>query len=345
MKHPIIALKHIDNLWFQVTGTLCNIACAHCFNGSGPGVKTFGFLTIDRVRDELETAISVGLKAIFFTGGEPFLHPQLLEMLRLSLDAAPTTVLTNGTLITDRTADELAKMERGTRYSLEIRVSLDGYTEERNDAIRGRGVFCRALDATRRLSQRGILPLVTVVRTWSEEEELTTLAGFVRTLRQAGYSKPRIKILPSLPLGRELTRAQARVASAHSAVASLAREQENQQDASLARPADAIPDESLLTEEMLVGFDLDLLMCSNSRLVTDRGVWVCPLLVEMPDARLGDRLRTAVPHYELRHVACTSCYHYGTICGNVSAQIEGPADATTAPDFSPARFKPSVLSG
>ena len=75
---------------------------------------------------------------------------------------------------------------------------------------------------------------------------------------------------------------------------------------------------------MLEGFDRDLLMCSNSRIVTDRGIWVCPLLVLMPDARLGMDLAHARTSYRLAHNACVTCYRYGTICGNVSALIEGP---------------------
>lgn len=302
MRHPVVALKHLDNLWFQVTGTLCNIACTHCFNSSGPNVRTFGFLSLERVRTELETAASTGVKEVFFTGGEPFLHPDLLEMISLSLESAPTTVLTNGTLINDRIASQLAVIEGKARYSLEIRVSLDGYTEEMNDAIRGAGVFGRALAAIVRLSRHGLLPLVTIVRTWRDEEELATLAGFTRTLEEAGSSKPRIKVLPTLLLGRELTR--------------------------MRQGAGAGGERALLTEDMLTGFDLDLLMCSNSRLVTDRGVWVCPLLVEMPDARLGSNLNSATTEYELRHSACHTCFQYGTICGNINASIEGPVIAS-----------------
>ncbi|MGH9358686.1 MAG: radical SAM protein [Terriglobia bacterium] len=296
MKHPVIELKHLDHLWFQVTGTLCNISCTHCFNNSGPNVRTFGFLSLGHVRQELNVVARQGVKEVFFTGGEPFLHPELVEMLSLSLACAPTTVLTNGTLINDRMADRLATLERESKYSFEVRISLDGYTEAMNDAIRGPGVFRKVLDATERLSRRGILPLVTIVRTWSEEAELSTLAGFARVLKHAGYARPRIKVLPSLPLGRELERSP-------------------------------IQDEALLTEELLQGFDLDLLMCSNSRVVTDRGVWVCPLLVEKPDARLGAILSDAATDYALRHHACVTCWHYGSICGNVSAQIEGRGHA------------------
>jgi len=295
MNFPEITLTHLDNLWFQVSGTLCNIACTHCFNNSGPNVRTFEFLSLETVRAEIESATRVGVKEIFFTGGEPFLHPQLPEMLSLSLDHAPTTVLTNGMLINERIADRLAEIEQAARYSLEIRVSLDGYTEEMNDAIRGKGVFRSALRAVARLSRRGLLPLVTIVRTWADEEELRTLAGFSATLREAGYARPRIKVLPALPLGRELER-------------------------SAGAETDA-----LLSEEMLEGFDRELLMCSNSRIVTDRGVWACPLLVEKPDARLGATLADASPDYALSHNACVTCYHYGTICGNISSLIEGPA--------------------
>jgi len=65
-------------------------------------------------------------------------------------------------------------------------------------------------------------------------------------------------------------------------------------------------------------------MCSNSRLVTDHGVWVCPLLIEQHDARLGTTLDEAASSYELRHQVCVTCWRYGTVCGNRSAFIEGP---------------------
>jgi MoaA/NifB/PqqE/SkfB family radical SAM enzyme len=300
MKHPRVELAHLDALWFQVTGTLCNLACIHCFNNSGPKVKTFDFQSMEQVQRELAAAVRAGVKEVFFTGGEPFLHPQIVEMLEASLHHAPTTVLTNGTLLNERMADRLAELEWRSRYSLEIRVSLDSFDERVNDALRGPGVFRRVMEAVARLNRRGLLPLVAVVRTWSEAEERDVLPGFERVLQEAGYQRPRIKILPAIPLGRELVR----FGAAH--------------------------DEPYVTEEMMQGFDRDLLMCSNSRIVTDRGVWVCPLLVEMADARLGESLEDARQDYELRHRACFTCYQYGTICGNVSAQIEGTGAVTDA---------------
>jgi len=304
-----VELGHLDNLWIQVSGTRCNIACRHCFNNSGPSTSlgagpretTFGLMTLEQVNRAIAAAAARGVREIYFTGGEPFLHAQLLEMVACALTVAPTTVLTNGMLIGDRIADTLADLATAARYSLEVRVSLDGYTEQMNDAIRGPGVFRLALAGAIRLARRNLLPIVTIVRTWDDADELAMLAGFARMLRDAGCDRPRIKVLPALPLGRELTR-----------IAGLQRDE-------------------CVTTAMLDGFDRDLLMCSNSRLVTDRGVWVCPLLVEQPDAQLGTTLDEAGRSYELRHQTCVSCWRYGTICGNVSANIEGP-DITPAPE-------------
>jgi uncharacterized Fe-S cluster-containing radical SAM superfamily protein len=304
-----VELRHLDNLWIQVSGTRCNIECRHCFNNSGPSTSlgagprqtTFGLMTLEAVNRAIAVAAARGVREIYFTGGEPFLHAQLLDMIACALTVAPTTVLTNAMLISDRIADTLADLAIAARYSLEVRVSLDGYTEQMNDAIRGPGVFRLALAGAVRLARRNLLPIITVVRTWDDADEPAMLAGFTGMLRDAGCDRPRIKVLPALPLGRELTR-----------VAGLQRDE-------------------CVTTAMLDGFDRDLLMCSNSRLVTDRGVWVCPLLVEQPDARLGTTLDEAGSSYELRHQTCVTCWRYGTICGNVSAQIEGP-DITPPPE-------------
>ncbi len=295
-----VELRHLDNLWIQVSGTRCNIECRHCFNNSGPRETGFGLMTLEAVTQAIAAAAARGVREIYFTGGEPFLHAQLLEMIACALTVAPTTVLTNGMLVSDRIAETLADLATAARYSLELRVSLDGYTEQMNDAIRGPGVFRLALAGAVRLARRNLLPIITVVRTWDDADEPAVLAGFTRVLRDAGCDRPLIKVLPALPLGRELTR------------------------------IDGLQRDECVTTAMLDGFDRDLLMCSNSRLVTDRGVWVCPLLVEQPDARLGTTLDEAGSAYELRHQTCVTCWRYGTICGNVSAQIESP-DITPAP--------------
>ena len=76
--------------------------------------------------------------------------------------------------------------------------------------------------------------------------------------------------------------------------------------------------------EMMENFDAGLLLCSHARLVSDRGVHACPILLEAPDARLGDSLYASLQPYPLRHHACLTCYQYGSICSNPTG---GPRDA------------------
>jgi len=71
---PSIALSHLDDLWFQVAGTLCNLTCRHCFISCSPHNHSFGFLSLDTVRRVLDESVELGVKEYYFTGGEPFLN-------------------------------------------------------------------------------------------------------------------------------------------------------------------------------------------------------------------------------------------------------------------------------
>lgn len=68
----------------------------------------------------------------------------------------------------------------------------------------------------------------------------------------------------------------------------------------------------------MTGYDQSQLVCEHSRIVTDRGVHVCPILIELPDSLLGESLAEAAVPYRLKHGACLTCYRYGAICSNAS---------------------------
>ena len=51
---PKVDLRSLETLWFQVGGTVCNLACSHCFVSSSPTNRTHDFVTLERVRETLE---------------------------------------------------------------------------------------------------------------------------------------------------------------------------------------------------------------------------------------------------------------------------------------------------
>jgi MoaA/NifB/PqqE/SkfB family radical SAM enzyme len=285
---PSVTLSHLDQLWFQVAGTRCNLTCRHCFISCSPHNRSFGFLGLEEVRQRLIESVPLGVKEYYFTGGEPFLNPDMVAILELTLLYGPATVLTNGTVLKDDWLRRLHLAEEASLYSLEFRVSIDGADAATNDPIRGEGTFERAMNGVRRLVAHGFLPIITVARTHDDQEEAELFREFVALLKANGYDRPRVKILPTLRLGAETLRQR----SYH--------------------------DDERVSVEMMTDFDTRQLLCEHSRIVTDRGVFVCPIVIESPDANLGSTLSEALKPYPLRHQACFTCWQHGSICANVT---------------------------
>ena len=276
---------HLDILWIQVAGTQCNLSCAHCFVPSGPGVTRHAMLSRTEVAARVAEAVAMGVKEIYFTGGEPFLNAELEAIVEDTLAVAPVTVLTNGTLFTSRRVQWLAATTRAARYSLELRVSLDGASAAAHDALRGAGAWSRTMDGLRALSAAGLLPIVTVTQI-ERGDALEFRERVFAILRAEGIAQPRVKVLPMFKLGREAERA-----GAYGERESLA----------------------LLPES---AFDAERLQCGACRAVTSQGVFVCPLLVDEPAARMGDALAESARGFELSHGACHTCWVTGMTCAN-----------------------------
>jgi uncharacterized Fe-S cluster-containing radical SAM superfamily protein len=281
---PSVPMIALDTLWIQVSGTVCNLSCTHCFISCSPGNHSHDLMTPAQVLPYLEEAEALGVRDYYFTGGEPFVNPAMEAILAEALRRGPCTVLTNGLLINDRRAQVLKTLSDASPYSLDIRISLDGFDAAANDPIRGAGTFDRILEGARRLAAAGLDPVLTVTEAW---EEAATEAGRARLLglmRDLGLPRPRLKVMPLLRLGAEIRRS---------------------------RPYGE--------EESLRGWDLGpadfrALQCSSSRMVTSKGVYVCPILIESGDARLGSTLEESLRPYPLAHRACHTCHAMGLSC-------------------------------
>lgn len=287
---PTAEFRFLETLWFQISGTLCNLRCTHCFISCAPDNHRLEMMDSQEVFRYLDQARRLGVKEIYYTGGEPFIHSEFMQILEHTLRDFPVSVLTNGLLIGEERADRLKEMADRSRYSLEIRISIDDYDESRNDAIRGKGTFQKILAAYQRLYKRGFLPIlaVTEIRDYLQAKngassESQLYAKYVDLLRSIGIDRPRIKIIPVFEMGM--------------------------------LPLPERP--THVTHEMMQGFDHSLLQCSSSRIVTHDGIYACPILVGEEKARLGNAsLSESLRGCALYHSSCHTCYVTGMTCKN-----------------------------
>jgi AdoMet-dependent heme synthase len=275
---------------------VCNLACTHCFISCSPTNHTHEMMRLAQVRGYLREAAELGVKEFYFTGGEPFLNPDMEAILEATLAVGPATVLTNGLLLDPARCARLAALAGATPYSLDLRVSLDGYDAASNDAVRGAGTFERVLAGLRNLAAVGLNPVVTVTEVCAEAGFDAGKQRFFALLGGLGLARPRLKVLPVFKIGAEAERG-----GGYESWQRL-----HASDAAAAGPAAA----GGLGKETA----WDHLQCSSCRMATDQGVWVCPILVNEPAARMGATLADALGTYPLRHAACWTCHVYGVSC-------------------------------
>jgi len=86
---PLVKLGHLDELWFQVGGTVCNLELPPLLHQLQPAHHSFGFLDLATVERVLEESVPLGVKEYYFTGGEPFLNRDMVAILEATLRYRP----------------------------------------------------------------------------------------------------------------------------------------------------------------------------------------------------------------------------------------------------------------
>ncbi len=282
---PRVRLAALETLWFQVGGTVCNLACTHCFVSCSPTNHTHEPMTLAEVKPYLDEGAALGVKEYYFTGGEPFLNPEMEAILALVVrEYGPATVLTNGLLLDEARCTRLRALADAGEYALDLRVSLDGPDAESNDRVRGSGAFARATDGIRNLAAVGLNPVVTATEVYDDNGSPQGKERFFALLASLGITKPRLKLLPLFRIGAEAER------------------------------GGAYESWQRLGEHDADELGWDHLQCSSGRMVTGQGVWVCPILVNEPSARMGPTLADALGPAPLDHPACWTCHAYGVSC-------------------------------
>ncbi len=291
-----VDLHHLDTLWFN-TGTLCNIACSHCYIESSPTNDRFEFLSVAELTvflDEIEAA-GLPTREIGFTGGEPFMNPAIIDMLDEALGRGfEVLILTNAMqpMMRPTVRQGLLRLHQAHGERLTLRVSIDHHSAQLHDSERGAGSFAKAIEGARWLADNSI-NLAVAGRTCWGEDEASERAGYRRMFESAG-----------LPV------------DAADPVALV-----------LFPEMDASGDVPEITVDCwsILGVDPDTMMCATSRMVVKRkgaaaptGL-ACTLLPYDPQFELGESLDGALGAVKLNHRHCAEfCVLGGGSCSVAS---------------------------
>jgi molybdenum cofactor biosynthesis enzyme MoaA len=278
----------LEELWFH-TGTACNLDCPFCLEGSRPGDKRLQPITLSDARPFMEEAVGLGVRQFSFTGGEPFIVKEFVNILAFAASLRPCLVLTNGTDPVLRRLRQIGRL-RELACPISFRVSIDHPDEARHDAARGAGNFRRALEGMRRLHELGFQ--VSLARQMRPGEDAMAVEARFRAILADNLLPADLRIVAFPDFGIPGEQRQV--------------------------PA--------ITEDCMTRYQTEesrrLFMCAFSRMVVKTGgrmrVYACTLVDDDPDYDLGGSLREAAgERIRLRHHRCYTCFKYGASCSEL----------------------------
>lgn len=287
-----VSLDSAKTLWFN-TGTLCNIECKNCYIESSPQNDSLVYITREEVEGFLGQIRERGwpVEEIGFTGGEPFMNPEIIGILEASLGAGHRVlVLTNAMrpMMRKRVQDGLLAMNQAFPGKLTLRISIDHYSPDLHDNMRGKGSFDVTIKGMEWLRDNGFT-MAAAGRTLWGESDADCRSGFARLFARHGFQ------------------INAR----------------NPAETVLFPEMDVTVDVPEITTECwgILGKSPADVMCSSSRMVVKRkgtakpAVVACTLLPYEEEFELGGSLREAESDVYLNHPHCAKfCVLGGASC-------------------------------
>ena len=182
-----VKLDTLRTLWVN-TGTLCNIECRNCYIESNPENDRLAYISRAEVAAYLDEIARDGwpVTEIGFTGGEPFMNPEIIEMLGDALARGHRAlVLTNAMrpMLRPRTRDGLIALRQTYGDRLVMRVSLDHYTHELHETERGEGSFAKTVEGIDWLVREGFALALAGRTCWGESEDAAR-AGYAELIAE-----------------------------------------------------------------------------------------------------------------------------------------------------------------
>lgn len=146
-----VDVNQLTHIHIDVTGR-CNLACRHCFyyDGESRRLSERPDPAAATIADWIAQAMELGCQHVTFSGGEPFIRQDMLELL--DIGGIPKSILTNGSLIS---ADVLAALN-GHELLEELRISWDGWRG--HEQLRGRESLEAVMKLLELLDERTEIP-------------------------------------------------------------------------------------------------------------------------------------------------------------------------------------------
>jgi SynChlorMet cassette radical SAM/SPASM protein ScmF len=189
----------LNQIYFYLTAG-CNLACRHCWLAPGFDAdgSTYPTLPVELFEVVIREAKPLGLNGVKLTGGEPLLHPQIIQLLEIvRREALRLTIETNGVLCTPAMAREIAKAP--DRF---VSVSIDGADAATHEWVRGvKGCFKRAQQAVRNLVAADTSPQIIMILMRCNVDQVDAV---VRMAEELGASSVKFNIVQPTARGEQL---------------------------------------------------------------------------------------------------------------------------------------------
>lgn len=185
-----VPLMRLETLWIN-TGSLCNIECVNCYMESSPKNDALIYIRADEVSSYLDEirVLGLGTREIGFTGGEPFMNPDMLDILSDTLSRGhEVLVLTNAMqpMLRPGVQEGLKRIRDEHGDQLTLRISLDHYKERLHEIERGVGTWQKAIEGVNWLASEGFRIAIAGRTCWNENEE-ESRAGYAALIRENNW--------------------------------------------------------------------------------------------------------------------------------------------------------------
>ena len=166
--------NRLEDLWIM-QGSVCDLKCKHCYTASSPRNNRLQQIKPAELRPHLQDARQLGVRRIYFTGGEAFVNDDVLRglsprnedflaNLSMAIEIADVEILSNGRRYIRNHFEALRELRDAYRDRLTLRITLESPTSTVHDRLRGRGTFDQTVETVVLLARMGFRVVVTAER-------------------------------------------------------------------------------------------------------------------------------------------------------------------------------------